>query len=462
MIVQDYISKWIWIFRPYGGANKGVWCLPDINDQVMIAFIGGDVNQPVCIGGMYTPRHRPPIKDNKKNCIKAIKTKGTYCLIDDTAGKERIEASVKDGKIRAVIDKDGIHLTNELGDIALKCKTMSVKSESSSWDIKKDVTIKTGGDLTIKTSKTFGITAKKDITIKGKSIDLKGSTGVTAENKQLSVENDPVAGMDLHDIMVPSNSGLTKVPAIPHPYIGKLNDKLSDDVTVGGKAAATKGSKSEFGTPGHFPMPPGVKFAKKPNNKGEVTNGCIDSVTINGNAAAVIGSTVTTCDDLGQKDQCTIISIGTVVTFPIQYPGQDPEQYRRDSGLPIRVDKPAIYTAAQVAEEQTPKSITNLQWSSSKVNKGEEAELTIKSFEMSDKSPSIKMELWEDDLFFDDFAKCIDITIDTDEKTVKVPLDIDLNKISDFNTDDEYKIYGLLLSDDKKFKTPLFELNADI
>jgi len=180
MIVQGYISKWIWVFRPYGGANKGVWCLPDINDQVMIAFIGGDVNQPVCIGGMYTPRHRPPIKDNKDNVIKAIKTKGTYCLIDDTAGEERIEASVKDGKIRAVIDKDGVHLTNELGDIALKCKTMSVKSESSSWDIKKDVTIKTGGDLTIKTSKTFGITAKKDITINGKSIDLQGSTGVTA------------------------------------------------------------------------------------------------------------------------------------------------------------------------------------------------------------------------------------------------------------------------------------------
>ncbi|MDC7238922.1 MAG: hypothetical protein PQJ50_01050, partial [Spirochaetales bacterium] len=129
-------------------------------------------------------------------------------------------------------------------------------------------------------------------------------------------------------------------------------------------------------SPGHFPMPPGVKFAANPDNKGEVTGGCIDSVTINGNPAAVIGSTVSTCDDAGQKDHCTIISIGAVVTFPIQYPGQDPEQYRRDGGLPVRVDSPAVYEAEAAVYRDQPKSLTSLQWSASQIEKGKEVTLS--------------------------------------------------------------------------------------
>ncbi|MDC7223816.1 MAG: hypothetical protein PQJ60_08755, partial [Spirochaetales bacterium] len=231
-------------------------------------------------------------------------------------------------------------------------------------------------NLTMTSNSETALTCGGDVTITGSTIDLNGSTGVTAESKQIAKENDPVAGMDLHDIMVPSNSGLTKVPAIPHPYIGKMLDALSADVNIQGSPAATEGSISEFTTPGHFPMPPGVKFAANPDNKGEVTNGCVDSVTINGNPAAVLGSTVTTCDDAGSQDQCTIVAPGTTVTFPITYPGQDPEQYRRDGGLPVNVSNPAVYTPADIAYRDQPKSLTSLQWSETQVEKGTEVTLS--------------------------------------------------------------------------------------
>ena len=59
MIASGYVSKWIWVFRSYAGADKGIWALPDIGDQVLIAFIRGDIHQPVCLGGMYTPGCMP-------------------------------------------------------------------------------------------------------------------------------------------------------------------------------------------------------------------------------------------------------------------------------------------------------------------------------------------------------------------------------------------------------------------
>ncbi|MDC7223580.1 MAG: hypothetical protein PQJ60_07540, partial [Spirochaetales bacterium] len=269
-----------------------------------------------------------------------------------------------------------IHLTNEIGPINMTCRTLTIEGAASSWVTDGDININVGGNLTMTSNSETALTCGGDVTITGSTIDLNGSTGVTAESKQIAKENDPVAGMDLHDIMVPSNSGLTKVPAIPHPYIGKMLDVLSADVNIQGSPAATEGSISEFTTPGHFPMPPGVKFAANPDNKGEVTNGCVDSVTINGNPAAVLGSTVTTCDDAGSQDQCTIVAPGTTVTFPITYPGQDPEQYRRDGGLPVNVSNPAVYTPADIAYRDQPKSLTNLQWSETQVEKGTEVTLS--------------------------------------------------------------------------------------
>lgn len=378
MAAKGYISKWIWVCHPYASKTEGAgWgILPDINDQVLVAFIGGNIHHPVCLGGMYTPRHRPPISENEGNVIKAIKTKSTYLIMDDTEGEERLEASIKDGQIRVVIDTDGIHLTNELGDINMKCRKLAINSQANRWSTEKDVTIKADGNINIKTGSEMALAASGNTVIKGNSVDLKGSMGVTAEGKQIAIENDPVAGIDLHDIQVPSSNGLQLVPMIPHPYIGKLNDKLSSDVNVQNKPAATKGSKSEFSTPGHFPMPPGVMFKKNPDNKGEVTNACADSVEINGQPAAVLGSTVTTCNDGGMKDQCTILAVGATMVFPITYPGQDPEQYKRDGGLPVNVSNPAIYTPEDLAYRDQPKSLTNLQWSESKVEKGTEVILS--------------------------------------------------------------------------------------
>ena len=53
----------------------------------------------------------------------------------------------------------------------------------------------------------------------------------TAEGKQIAVQDDKVMGFDVHIMVVPSGNGTTTVP-LPHPFIGKLADKLSKDVKI--------------------------------------------------------------------------------------------------------------------------------------------------------------------------------------------------------------------------------------
>ena len=110
------------------------------------------------------------------------------------------------------------------------------------------------GEATVAGS-AVALTSSGTITVSGSQIELAGSAGVTSGMKQLAAENDQVVGVDMHDIDVPSSSGLTTVPMIPHPYLGKLTDGLSSDVTVNGKPAATLDSVSTHNPPGHIPMP---------------------------------------------------------------------------------------------------------------------------------------------------------------------------------------------------------------
>ena len=95
MVAREYISTWIKVFHSYGGQEKGVWCVPDIGDKVLVMFLDGDIHHPVVVGGLYSPKRRPPVADNPGNHLKVIKTKGTYLAMDDTPGEERIEASLK-------------------------------------------------------------------------------------------------------------------------------------------------------------------------------------------------------------------------------------------------------------------------------------------------------------------------------------------------------------------------------
>lgn len=107
-------------------------------------------------------------------------------------------------------------------------------------------------------------------------------------------EGDSVVGVDIHVVMVPAPPGSPVPTPLPHPFSGKLDDDLSEDVEIEGKAAAMKDSIA-VNSPEHTPTPPGTSFQSPPDNKGPVITGSA-TVKINGRAAARLGDTVQSCD----------------------------------------------------------------------------------------------------------------------------------------------------------------------
>ncbi len=180
---------------------------------------------------------------------------------------------------------------------------------------------------------------------------------------------------------------------MPHPYIGKLKDKLSSDVEIGGKKAAVKGSKAKFESPGHFPMPPGTSFQNKPNDEAEVTGGCCDKVKINGKDACVLGSTATSCDDTNAPDGCKIVAMGATVVLPIKMACIDDLTYQQDGGFMIntrQMEAPAYHPM----RGKSPK-LSSPQWGATTAKVGEEVTLEVNVSELYE-GANIYFTIWKE------------------------------------------------------------------
>lgn len=123
---------------------------------------------------------------------------------------------------------------------------------------------------------------------------------------------DAVLGTDTHVVMVPSPGGPVPTPT-PLPFTGKLAERCSTNVLIGGLGAATAGSVA-LNVPPHTAPSPGT-FATQPANRGTVAEGSA-TVLINGKGAARVGDKVLTCADPAPAPNGVIQGGGTVHIGP--------------------------------------------------------------------------------------------------------------------------------------------------
>jgi phage baseplate assembly protein gpV len=54
------IEVWARVSLPLGGNATGLWALPEVDDEVLVAFEQGDLRQPVVLGSLWNGTEPPP------------------------------------------------------------------------------------------------------------------------------------------------------------------------------------------------------------------------------------------------------------------------------------------------------------------------------------------------------------------------------------------------------------------
>jgi uncharacterized protein involved in type VI secretion and phage assembly len=155
-------SFWARLAAPMAGKERGFYFLPEVEDEVLVAFEHGDARFPYVIGALWNGKDAPPAKnDDGKNNIRVIKSRSGHVIrLTDEDGKEKIEIIDKSQKNSFVLDtaKNTITITTEK-DIIFSASKGTIKLDGQKIEIKSsaDTKIESGAGMDVKASAAMNI-----------------------------------------------------------------------------------------------------------------------------------------------------------------------------------------------------------------------------------------------------------------------------------------------------------------
>lgn len=152
---EHMISDWCRVAQLYAGNGYGSLFVPEEKDEVLVAFVHGDMRQPIILGGLYNGHDKPATHRAGDRDEKLIRTRsGHQILLVDTEGKERIEITDSSTKHHIVIDtaNESISITSQGGKLSLAAREIEITADEGFKLNASTVDAKASGDMTLKGS----------------------------------------------------------------------------------------------------------------------------------------------------------------------------------------------------------------------------------------------------------------------------------------------------------------------
>jgi uncharacterized protein involved in type VI secretion and phage assembly len=155
-------STWARLAVPMAGNERGVYFLPEVEDEVLVAFEHGDIRFPYVLGALWNGQDKPPATNQDgKNSVRVLKSRSGHVIrLNDEVGKEKIEIIDTSTKNSIVFETAKNTITISTGkDIKLLASQGTITLEAQNVIIKSsaDAKVEAGGGMDVKASETMNI-----------------------------------------------------------------------------------------------------------------------------------------------------------------------------------------------------------------------------------------------------------------------------------------------------------------
>ena len=162
-------SNWARILTPMAGNDRGLYFLPEVDDEVLVAFEHGQADFPYVLGALWNGKDKTPeSNDDGQNNMRTIKSRSGHIIrLDDTDGSEKIEILDKSGKNSFVISTADNTITVAAdADITIESSSGKLTFSGNGIEIKSqaEVKIEAGSDMNLE--------ASGQQTIKGATVNI--------------------------------------------------------------------------------------------------------------------------------------------------------------------------------------------------------------------------------------------------------------------------------------------------
>ncbi len=183
-------TRWVRVSQGWAGANRGMVTLPRIGDEVLVAYLGGDPDEPVVVGRVHNALARTPLDlpdPDRTVSLWRSRTIGgdgyNEILMDDAPGKERLwlraerehRLQVNQG---STVNVDGDAAVTVGGDASvrvandLKVRSASYEQETGPLEIRSTTSKQVARDELSLESDTIRLEASSKIELRCGGVSL--------------------------------------------------------------------------------------------------------------------------------------------------------------------------------------------------------------------------------------------------------------------------------------------------
>lgn len=151
-LTEEHESNWARVIGTGAGSSRGFDCLPEVDDEVLVAFEHGDIHRPYVIGGVWNGKDAPPeqVADTVAGGnvrLRTFKTRVGHTLQfveeDKGSSKKGVYLNTTDGHYFRLNDSEKFAELETTGGHKLRCD-----------DSDKSINLTSTGDINIKAGRT--------------------------------------------------------------------------------------------------------------------------------------------------------------------------------------------------------------------------------------------------------------------------------------------------------------------
>lgn len=160
-------SYWARLATPMAGNDRGLVLIPEVGDEVLVAFEREDVRFPCVLGALWNGQDSPPFaNDDGKNDKRILQSRKKHYLLFNDGDTGVVELFHEKGR-KIVLDDNGFAVEDEKGNI------VKVDSNSGAMTIEAKGQLKIkAATISIEATGTLELKASGTVTVRGSLVNI--------------------------------------------------------------------------------------------------------------------------------------------------------------------------------------------------------------------------------------------------------------------------------------------------
>ncbi|OVE80893.1 hypothetical protein BVY04_04685 [bacterium M21] len=207
------------------GKGRGIYFMPEVGDEVVVGFLGGDPRGAVVMGMLHNSKMPSPVEVDETNSTKGIYTRANLQLIFDD-DKKIIELVTPENN-RISMDEDQTQILIEdqnENSILLNADGITITSSKDLiFEVPGDMKVKVDGDLAETIGGKQKVECKGEISVTGKAAIKRTATGAIKDTSKADIKLTATGNVDIKATADAKMAGLNVNHTANAQFVAKGN-----------------------------------------------------------------------------------------------------------------------------------------------------------------------------------------------------------------------------------------------